>query len=468
MTNELLAKDRKKTAITIYKGVIDLISAGKYAEVIKELTDLDRQILFSHEGLLNAFGVSLRVVGRPEAAITMYQHALKINSKQGGTWSNLGNALKDADYPSASLAAHLHALNLSDKKDSRLWHNYGIALSIAGKHQLAIEAFDQAIQLSPERMGLRWDLARSQLASKDYRNGFINYQYRWALDDAPPKRVFGKEWDGRVLRDENLFVYVEQGFGDFIQCVRYLPLLKGKAPKMVVEVKPELRHLMESSFPDITFIPFSDRIINQNDGYIISLLDAPRFFLDQSIPSINGYLNPKKINSELEQIVQEKLNPYQGLKVGIIWSGSVTFKRNKYRSIPVEWFAKNLALPDVRLYSLQVGPKSADLNKVSLPTISSELVPHIQDFNDTATILKSLDLVIMSCSSTAHLCGALNVPCWVLLDSSPHWLWGTEASNSDWYQSIKLYRQNSPGDWRSVFDQVTTELLQLSIKGKND
>ena len=115
MTNELLAKEKNKTAITIYKGVIDLISAGKYAEVIKELTDLDRQILFSHEGLLNAFGVSLRVVGRPEAAITMYQHALKIHSKQGGTWSNLGNALKDADYPSASLAAYLHALNLSDK-----------------------------------------------------------------------------------------------------------------------------------------------------------------------------------------------------------------------------------------------------------------------------------------------------------------------------------------------------------------
>jgi tetratricopeptide (TPR) repeat protein len=468
MTNELSANDRKKTAIAIYNGVIDLISAGKYAEVVKELTSLEKQILFSHEGLLNAFGVSLRVVGRPEAAVTMYQHALKINSKHGGTWSNLGNALKDADYPNASLAAHLHALNLSDKKDSRLWHNYGIALAIAGKHQLAIEAFEQAIQLSPESKGLRWDLARSQLALKDYRNGFLNYQFRWDLDDAPSKRVFGTEWDGKTLRDENLFVYVEQGFGDFIQCVRYLPLLKEKAPKMVVEVKPELRHLMESSFPDIRFVPFSDRVINLNDGYIVSLLDTPKFFLDKPIPNINGYLKPKKRNLDLEQIVQKKLNPYQGLKVGIIWSGSVTFKRNKYRSIPVDWFVKNLALPNVRLYSLQVGPKSADLNKISLPIISNELVPYIQDFSDTATILKSLDLIIMSCSSTAHLCGALNVPCWVLLDSSPHWLWGGESATSDWYQSIKLYRQNSPGDWRSVFDQVTTELLQLSIKGKND
>jgi tetratricopeptide (TPR) repeat protein len=468
MTNELVANEGKKIAITIYKKVVDLITAGKYAEAIKELTDLDGKILFSHEGLLNAFGISLRAVGRPEPAIAMYQHALKLNSKHGGTWSNLGNALKDADYPSASLAAHLHALNLSDKLDSRLWHNYGISLSIAGKHRLAIDAFEKAIQLSPERMALRWDLARSQLASKDYRNGFLNYQYRWALDDAPPRRVFGKEWDGRALSDDPLFVYVEQGFGDFIQCARYLPLLKEKAPKIVVEVKPELRDLMESSFPDITFIPYSEQIINVNDGYTTSLLDAPRFFIDHPIPSINGYLNSKKRNPELDRMVQEKLNPYQGLKVGIIWSGSVTFKRNKYRSIPVDWFAKNLALPDVRLYSLQVGPKSADLNKIKLPTISSELLPYIQDFSDTVAILKNLDLVIMSCSSVAHLCGALNVPCWILLDSSPHWLWGSEGSTSDWYQSVKLYRQNSPGDWRAVFDEVTSDLLQLSIKDKND
>jgi tetratricopeptide (TPR) repeat protein len=468
MTSELLTNEEKKIAITIYKKVVDLITAGKYAEAVKELTDLDRKILFSHEDLLNAFGVSLRAVGRPEHAIAMYQYALKLNSKHGGTWSNLGNALKDADYPSASLAAHLHALNLSDKLDSRLWHNYGISLSIAAKHQLAIDAFEKAIQLSPERMALRWDLARSQLASKDYRNGFLNYQYRWALDDAPPRRVFGKEWDGRALSDDPLFIYVEQGFGDFIQCARYLPLLKEKAPKMVVEVKPELCHLMESSFPDITFVPYGEEVINLNDGYVVSLLDVPRFFIDHSIPNTNGYLNSNKKNPELDRIVQEKLNPYQGLKVGIIWSGSVTFKRNKYRSIPVDWFAKNLALPNVRLYSLQVGPKSADLNKIKLPTISSELLPYIQDFSDTATILKNLDLVIMSCSSVAHLCGALNVPCWILLDSSPHWLWGSDDSASDWYQSIKLYRQNSPGDWRSVFDQVTSDLLQLSIKDKND
>jgi hypothetical protein len=115
-----------------------------------------------------------------------------------------------------------------------------------------------------------------------------------------------------------------------------------------------------------------------------------------------------------------------------------------------------------------MGPKSEDLNKLTLPNISTELIPLITDFNDTALILQKLDLVIMTCSSTAHLCGALGVPCWVLLDKSPHWLWGQESSSSDWYKSVRLFRQNSPGDWRSVFDYVGSELLQMVAKIKND
>jgi hypothetical protein len=115
-----------------------------------------------------------------------------------------------------------------------------------------------------------------------------------------------------------------------------------------------------------------------------------------------------------------------------------------------------------------MGPKSEDLNKLALLNISKDLIPLITDFNDTAAILQKLDLVIMTCSSVAHLCGALGVPCWVLLDKAPHWLWGQNGSSSDWYESVRLFRQNTPGDWRSVFDDVGSELLQMSAKRKND
>jgi tetratricopeptide (TPR) repeat protein len=270
--------DQKKAVDELYQRTTKLIAQGNHSQAIDELNNIDKKILFSHSGLLNAFGVSLRSVGRSEAAIQMYRLALNLDDSSGGTWSNLGNALKDANYPNASIASHHHALSLSNQKDSRLWHNYGIALSIAGQNDKAIGAFESAIKITPENKGLYWDLARSQLAIKDYQNGFENYKYRWNIDDAPPKRVFGNEWQGEPLGNQKLFVYVEQGFGDYIQCARYLPWLKERAPNLVVEVKNELKVLMENSYPDIAFVPFEDSKIDYKEGPIVSLLDAPRFF----------------------------------------------------------------------------------------------------------------------------------------------------------------------------------------------
>jgi tetratricopeptide (TPR) repeat protein len=451
---------------TRYQWIVQCIGSGKYADALQELGAIDKKTLLSSHALLNAYGVALRSTGRAEEAVQMYHLALKLDGTQGGTWSNLGNALKDSNYPSASISAHRRALDLSATPDSKLWHNYGIALAIAGNHADAIIALEKAVQIDPQKKGLRWDLARSQLAIKDYRRGFDNYQYRWDTEEAPPRRVFGVEWSGARLQNEPLFVYAEQGFGDYIQCSRYLPLLQAKATNLVVEVKPELRALMEHSFPAIRFVDYVEGRLDVKDGFIISLLDAPRFFSEEPLQS-HAYLEPQPTSYEFTDTLVNKLSDSKNLNVGIIWSGSVTFKRNQFRSAAVDWFYKQCALPGVNLFSLQMGPRANDLGNLPLQVISTELIPHIKSFNDTANILRELDLVIMTCSSTAHLCGALNIPCWVLLDSSAHWLWGQQQSKSDWYDSIRLFHQKSPGDWRSVFDQVSAELTSMG-KQNND
>lgn len=452
--------------ITRYQWIVQCIGSGKYSDALQQLGAIDKKTLLSSHALLNAYGVALRSTGKAEEAVQMYQLALKLDESQGGTWSNLGNALKDSNCPNASISAHLRALDLSAAPDSKLWHNYGIALAMAGNHTDAIIALEKAVQIDPQKKGLLWDLARSQLAIKDYRRGFENYQYRWDTDEAPPRRVIGVDWSGADLPNEPLFVYAEQGFGDYIQCSRYLPLLQKKAANLVVEVKPELRVLMESSFPTIRFVDYVEERFEVREGFITSLLDAPRFFLEEPLHG-QAYLQPQITNYEFDHNASNKLADSKSLNVGIIWSGSVTFKRNQFRAAPVNWFYKQCALPGVNLFSLQMGPRANDLASLPLQVISTELIPYIKNFNDTANILQQLDLVIMTCSSTAHLCGALNIPCWILLDSSPHWLWGQGQSESDWYDSIRLIHQKSPGDWRSVFDQVSADLMSMS-KQNND
>ena len=213
-----ITEDKKKSELALfYKRITDLLAARGHEQALKELKAVPFKVLRKSPALLNAFGVALRASGQSASAITMYNFALQIDPRNSGTWSNLGNAFKDANFLAASIAAHQKALACAAKPSVQLWHNQGLAFSNAGQHSRAIHSFEQAIALAPKSDYLRWDLSRSQLALGDYEQGFFNYQYRWNMDEAPPRRVFGREWDGTPLPAETpLFVYVEQGFGDYI------------------------------------------------------------------------------------------------------------------------------------------------------------------------------------------------------------------------------------------------------------
>ena len=457
-----ITEDKKKSELALfYKRITDLLAARGHDQALKELKAVPFKELRKSPALLNAFGVALRASGQSASAITMYNFALQIDPRNSGTWSNLGNAFKDANFLAASIAAHQKALACAAKPSVQLWHNQGLAFSNAGQHSRAIHSFEQAIALAPKSDYLRWDLSRSQLALGDYEQGFFNYQYRWNMDEAPPRRVFGREWDGSPLPAETpLFVYVEQGFGDYIQCARYLKTLPELVASFEVEVKPELESLMRHSFPHIRFVKHQEQRVDKKQELVVSLLDLPRYVMARQTLDGAPYLHAPAAREELAGAIAQNVKARKAKHIGIVWSGSTTFKRNQYRAAPLEWFASTLSIPGAVLHSLQMGPRAQDLRKLPDAPISEQLVQHIASFADSAHAVQSLDLVITTCTSIVHLCGALGVPCWVLLDYSPHWLWGPSALDSPWYKSVRLWRQTAPGDWRSVFDQVASELMR--------
>lgn len=442
-----------------YQAVVRLLNARQYTDVLKIFEKLPRSSIGESPLWMNALGVAYRGANRPMSAIGAYLRALRLDKTNSGTWSNLGNAYKDANLIKLAIAAHKESIVRTSAPSASQWHNYGLALSIAGLHDEAIVAFESALLIDPSQVGMRWDLARSQLYLKNYKAGFENYKYRWAMKDAPPRRVIGREWNGEVLdKATKLFVYVEQGFGDYIQCARYLSLLKDRAANFVVEVKPELRRLMEASFPDVVFVNFLETNTEVADGVIVSLLDLPGIFLDRLYTGSSGYLTLPTSSAVAVQLPKEASEK----NVGIVWSGSTTFKRNHYRATGPEWFVDSFNLPGVRLHSLQMGAMAKRAEKYSEEVLSRRWLSTIQDFSDTAEVLQQLDLVVTTCTSMVHLCGALNVPCWVMLDYSPHWLWGIEDEHTAWYDSLRFFRQGAPGDWRSVFDNAAAALMEWS------
>lgn len=441
--------------------LIDLIKRSEYKRVVSLIDQIPVAERFSKEFLLYTYGVAQRALGNPAIAVDYYKCALRLNPRNAGTWSNLGNALKDMNLPHSSVVAHKRAIELTPRPDAMLLHNYGIALSSAGDNAAAEAAFNEALAIDGAPDAIRWDLARAQLAQKNYAQGFWNYQFRWASRETPPRRVSGNAWPGSDT-NEPLFVYVEQGFGDYLQCVRFLPLLLKRVKRVRVEVKRELMSLMQQSFPGVAWVEYRPGAVEVTDGFVVSMVDLPRFFIGSGIPSPRSYLKPLP-KPDLEERIKAVLSQRAGYNVGVIWSGSLTFKRNQFRSAPAALFNR-LAMPGVNLYSLQMGPRAADTGKLPISFVSDALVREISDFNDTAHIVRKLDLVIMTCSSTVHLCGALGVPCWVLLDTAPHWLWGGEGAGSEWYDSLRLFRQQEPQGWSDVFDRVSAALSDIMVQ----
>jgi hypothetical protein len=121
-------------------------------------------------------------------------------------------------------------------------------------------------------------------------------------------------------------------------------------------------------------------------------------------------------------------------------------------------FLDSFVLPGVQLYSLQKGPPAAELKAVPHAPII-DLGPMIEDFADAAAMVAELDLIIMTDSAVAHLAGAMGKPVWVLLNHAPYWIWGDWRTRLEWYDSVRLFRQNGWRDWAGVFDACVSDLL---------
>jgi len=443
----------------IINQIEDLLIKKKYAEANQLFVqEENKQVLSSTRGL-NLYGICERALGRPQNAINAYLRSLRISSKQPGIWTNLGNAFKDINKLESAAQSHAMAEKLLSKDDALILYNHAIALATNNQHREAITLYEKALKVEPNKKEIYWDLARSQLALFDYKNGWKNYRARWNSPDAGENKYHEKTWAGEKLKDKILFVHCDQGFGDYIQCLRFIENLIKESPKRIlIEVKNELMNLLVATTKqkkEIQIIPYTAEKQNILYDYSIAITDLPIIYANnyQKIEFKFPYVKFDPI----EQETLKTLFKNDKLKIGIVWSGSLTFKRNHYRSPDIRYYLDNLNLPGVQLYSLQKGEKAKEAEKYS--SLMINLDSHINDYWDTAQIIEQLDIVISMCTSVVHLCGALNKECWVALDYSCHWLWGIDQDTTNWYPSLRLVRQKSPGDWFGVFDKLQAMLI---------
>jgi len=251
-----------------------------------------------------------------------------------------------------------------------------------------------------------------------------------------------------------LFLYSEQGVGDIIVFIRYVKVLSTETTQIIVEC-PKSLHRLFSTIPEINVLVTKESKLPPFD-YYAPLLSLPGILNTslKTIPANIPYLFAD------DHFISPIVTQPKVFKIGIVWAGNPAQKDDKKRSIDFSCFSAITHIPNTKFYSLQFGERRGDLSQYNFSNNIIDLSQSINDYADTAAIIKQLDLIITVCTSIAHLAGAMGKPVWVLLSSSAYWLWLLERDDSPWYPTMRLFRQKERGNWVTVFNEVRQALEQ--------
>jgi tetratricopeptide (TPR) repeat protein len=341
------------------------------------------------------------------------------------------------------------------------YSNKGLAMQGLKKFDEALQSYDEAIEMNPEMADPYWNKALLKILMGEYEEGWQLYEYRrHRKGEKGTYPVYDQPlWLGHEnVNDQILYIYPEQGLGDFIQFCRYVPLVEKLGARVVLSVPAPLVSMVKTMGLNARILA-KDEQVEAFDLHcpIMSLPLAFKTTL-KNIPSTVPYFysDKTKKNDWQEKLAQ---TPYS-LKVGLVWSGSKDHKKDHDRSLRLQQLIPLLDLP-IAFYSLQKEVKDEDKLTISRLNQIHQFSEELIDFSDTAALVDCLDLVITVDTSVAHLAGAMAKNVWILISYLPDYRWMLDRSDTPWYPTATLFRQPNVSDWDSVISNVKTALLAL-------
>ena len=408
-----------------------------------------------HAGAHNNLGNLLRARFAFDAAIESYRHALALRPDYFGTQNNIGAALLAQHRPAEALS-YFHDSLRTRPDYAEACNNLGGALLALGRPDEALHWFRRAFARDPGLVQARFGEGLAQLSMGNFADGWPAYEARWLdsrfTDDVP---AFADEpWRGEGdIQGKTLFVHAEQGLGDTLQFVRYLPLLRARGAHVVLQAQSPLLPLIgavaDAAIPAEAPVPAYD--------LRCPLLSLPFAFKTElaSIPASIPYLYADASHVREWQRV---LGATTGRRIGVAFSGSADHPDDVLRSISASHLLGPLVAGTVELHVLQNDIRAEDAEYLRTMRNIRVHAAELTDFARTAALIACMDLVISVDTSIAHLAGACGVPTWILLQFAADFRWLRNRDDSPWYPSVRLFRQRRPGDWDAVINGVVDAL----------
>jgi len=462
-----------KKALELYNRLLsinsnDVETLNNRGNVYRKLSIYDKAVGDYKSALEKGFktfevfynlGVCLNELGLYEKAIQSYISALNLNSNIPEIYLNKGIVLFNQYKWDEALENFDKAINI-DKDCAEAYNNKALIYMYKEKSK-SEENFVAALKIKPEYLDAKFNLATFYLSNGRYEEGLKAYECRHELK---LKRFHSAPWLGyEEVRDKIIFVYPEQGFGDYIQFSRYLPILEAKGAKIWLEVPKALESVIQTLNCKFKLVE------NVKDGFdyhcpIMSLPLALKTTVE-NIPAPKKYLH-----ADTKKIIawEKKLGSRIRHRIGIVWQGGhrknepKTWSVNRKRNININLLKELFAL-NIDIFSLQKGADAAkeleifmrENKEITLYDYTDSLL----DFSDTAALIENLDLIITVDTAVAHLSASLGKETWILNRFDTCWRWFSDhRSKSPWYPSVKIFTQKVPGRWDSVIREAITEL----------
>jgi Flp pilus assembly protein TadD len=434
---------------------------------LTEAESIYRQVLEAEPAnadALHLLGVIAHQSGNHEVAVELIEKAIGFNPANPFFLNNLGEALRELHRPREAESAYRRALAL--KADyAEAYSNLGNALKALRRLEEAEQSYRAAIKLNPAlaRAGLNYSLL--QLLRGDYAAGFSLYENRFeggnTLEIGADRDLLGElkdvpRWQGQHLEGRALLVWTEQGLGDSLMTMRYLPLLKDRGVgHLIVYCDASLVRIMQT-------IAGVDEVVSREHPVPMEafhchcpIMSLPLLF-NTRLETIPGEMPYLRVPDGLRRTWADRLANVASPRIGLVWAGGKSTLSDSRRSVHLQRFAPLCEITGINFLSLQKGAEAHQLKQVRW--IMPDWMGECGDLLDTAALVDQLDLVISVDTSIAHLAGAMGKPVWLLNRFESEWRWMLDREDSPWYPTMRIFRQSARGDWGEVIARIVSAI----------
>ena len=442
-----------------------LCKQGQYDLALKKMQKYVRKNQNDEKGFLVA-AIYAKLSKRNNLSDTYFKKALKINPLNPDILLNYGTFLSEINqlFKAEKIFENLY---LNIKNSEIIFLKYSQILSTLGRVEKAISILEEALQCFKENIQFKYMLGILYLKKERYTLGWNYYHHRFnllgdslfSLGEISLKEVTNfKMWNGESLNDKKILIIPEQGYGDFIMCLRFVKYLKTKYKcSITLLCHAPMEILLRGSmiYDELVVVDDAKRIIKSKFDFWISIFDLPRL-LHKGENFLTSLTNTYQINKNGKY---KHLFNDEEFNIGLVWKGSKNHDFDSFRSIhDTKKIIKLLKLENFNFISLQHEISNDEFNPIK--EYIQDASDCLNDFSDVAAILKKVDMLITIDTSVAHLAGSMNIPTWLMINEiGGDWRWGIKSGKSLWYPSIEILRVQD-NDWGNMIESVKVKLVE--------